>query len=104
MTTFDKREEAFEKKFAMDEELKFRAEARRNKLLAQWVAEKGQSLYHICLEVEDIEGALAELKGKGVALLDEVPREGHGGCKIAFLDPRSTGNILIELAEIPAGH
>ena len=40
MTTFDKREEGFEKKFALDEELKFKAEARRNKLLGQWVAEK----------------------------------------------------------------
>ncbi len=40
MTTFDKREEAFEKKFAIDEELKFKAEARRNRLLGQWAAEK----------------------------------------------------------------
>ena len=69
-----------------------------------WIAEKGESLYHICLEVDDIEAAMAELRGKGVALLDQTPRPGHGGSRIAFIDPRSTANILIELAEIPAGH
>ncbi len=72
--------------------------------VAGWIAEKGQSLYHLCFEVEDIDGALDELRGKGVKLLDETPRNGHGGSRIAFLDPRSTGNILIELAELPAGH
>ena len=61
-------------------------------------------LFHICFEVEDIDGALAELKQKGVKLRDETPRIGHGGARIAFLDPSSTGNVLIELAELPAGH
>lgn len=72
--------------------------------VAKWIGEKGQGLYHICLEVEDIDGALAELKAKGVQLLDENPRIGHGGARIAFLDPRSTANVLVELAELPAGH
>ena len=70
---------------------------------AKWIAEKGEGLYHICLEVEDIEAALAELRAKGVGLLDEQPRVGHGGSLIAFLDPRSTANVLIELAQIPTG-
>ena len=70
---------------------------------AKWIAEKGEGLYHICLEVEDIEAALAELRAKGVGLLDEQPRVGHGGSLIAFLDPRSTANVLIELAQVPAG-
>lgn len=70
----------------------------------QRIAEKGPGLWHICLEVEDIDGALAELKAKGVKLQDETPRTGHGGCRIAFLDPVSTGDVLIELAEMPAGH
>ena len=69
---------------------------------AEWIAERGQSLYHICFEVEDIDGALAELKQKGVKLRDETPRIGHGGARIAFIDPASTGNVLIELAELPA--
>ena len=66
----------------------------------QWIAEKGEGLFHICFEVEDIDGALAELKAKGVKLRDETPRIGHGGARIAFLDPASTGNVLIELAEL----
>ena len=70
----------------------------------KWIGEKGQGLYNICLEVEDIEGALAELKAKGVRLLDERPKPGHGGTRIAFIDPKSTGDVLIELVEIPTGH
>jgi methylmalonyl-CoA/ethylmalonyl-CoA epimerase len=71
--------------------------------VAKWIADRGQGLYHICLEVEDIEGALAELKGRGVQLLDERPRIGHGGSLIAFLDPRSTADVLVELMQVPAG-
>lgn len=56
---------------------------------------------HICFEVEDIDEALAELKAKGVPLLDEVPRIGHAGCRIAFLDPAGTEGCLIELAQLP---
>ncbi len=69
---------------------------------ARWIAEKGQGLYHICLEVDDIDVALAELKEKGVKLLDEAPREGHANTRIAFLDPQSTADVLIELVEMPA--
>jgi methylmalonyl-CoA/ethylmalonyl-CoA epimerase len=72
--------------------------------VADWINERGQSLFHLCFEVEDIDEALRELKEKNVALIDETPRSGHGGSKIAFLDPSATGNILIELAELPAGH
>lgn len=71
--------------------------------VSQWIGEKGTGLFHICFEVEDIDGALAELKAKGVKLRDDVPRIGHGGARIAFLDPASTGNVLVELAELPAG-
>jgi methylmalonyl-CoA/ethylmalonyl-CoA epimerase len=72
--------------------------------VTKWINEKGTGLFHICFEVEDIDGALAELKAKGVKLRDETPRIGHGGSRIAFIDPSSTGNVLIELAELPAGH
>ena len=71
--------------------------------VGDWIKERGQSLFHLCFEVEDIDDALDELKDKGVALLDETPRNGHGGSRIAFIDPSSTGGILIELAELPAG-
>jgi methylmalonyl-CoA/ethylmalonyl-CoA epimerase len=68
---------------------------------AKWVAERGQSLFHICLEVEDIDSALAELRGKGIKLLYDTPVVGHGQYRIAFIDPSCTGNILFELAEPP---
>ena len=55
-------------------------------------------------DVEDIDGALVELKAKGVKLRDETPRTGHAGSRIAFLDPASTGGVLIELAELAPGH
>ncbi|HUD58303.1 MAG TPA: VOC family protein [Acetobacteraceae bacterium] len=71
---------------------------------AKWIAEKGEGLFHICFEVEDIDGALVELKQKGVKLLNDTPRIGHAGARIAFIDPVCTGNMLIELAELPAGH
>ncbi|HEY7244626.1 MAG TPA: VOC family protein [Xanthobacteraceae bacterium] len=69
---------------------------------SEWIKARGEGLFHICLEVDHIEDALAELKQKGVALIDEKPRTGHASSRIAFLDPRSTGNVLIELVELPA--
>jgi len=71
--------------------------------VTQWINTNGTGLFHICFEVEDIDAALAELKQKGVKLRDETPRIGHGGSRIAFIDPSATGNVLIELAELPAG-
>jgi len=71
---------------------------------AQWIAAHGQSLYHICLEVDDIDAALIELKAKGVKFLNDTPIAGHANSRIAFLDPTTTANILIEIAEMPAGH
>jgi methylmalonyl-CoA/ethylmalonyl-CoA epimerase len=70
---------------------------------ARMIAEGKGGLNHICFEVEDIDEALAELKEKGVPLLDQVARIGHAGCRIAFIDPAATENCLIELAELPAG-
>ena len=70
---------------------------------AKMVAEGRGGLNHICFEVENIDEALAELKAKGIPLIDQVPRIGHAGCRIAFIDPSATENCLIELAELPAG-
>lgn len=70
-------------------------------MITKWIGERGEGLFHLCLEVEDIEAALAELKGRGVKLRDEKPRTGHGGTRIAFLDPASTGGLVFELVEIP---
>jgi methylmalonyl-CoA/ethylmalonyl-CoA epimerase len=72
--------------------------------VTKWIAEKGTGLFHICFEVDDIEGAIAELKAKNVALQSDTWRIGHGGSKIIFLDPSATGNVVIELAELAPGH
>jgi methylmalonyl-CoA epimerase len=61
--------------------------------------EKRSGLHHVCVQVEDIEEALAEMKAKGVALVDEVPRAGAGGCRVAFVHPKATGGVLLELKE-----
>ena len=67
------------------------------------MCEEGRAgINHICFEVENIDEALEELKAKGVPLLDQVPRIGHAGCRIAYLDPAGTEGCLIELAELPA--
>ena len=71
---------------------------------AKMIAEGKGGLNHICFEVEDIDEALAELKAKGIPLLDQVPRIGHAGCRSAFIDPSATENCLIELAQLPADH
>jgi methylmalonyl-CoA/ethylmalonyl-CoA epimerase len=61
--------------------------------------EKRSGLHHVCVLVEDIEAALAELKARGVPLIDEVPRVGAGGCRVAFVHPRAAGGVLLELKE-----
>lgn len=61
--------------------------------------EKRSGLHHVCVLVEDIEAALLELKGRGVPLIDEVPRPGAGGCRVAFLHPKAAGGVLLELKE-----
>lgn len=61
--------------------------------------EKRSGLHHVCILVEDIEDALRELKGRGVRLLDETPRVGAGGCKVAFVHPKAAGGVLLELKQ-----
>ena len=66
------------------------------------IAEGRGGINHLCFEVENIDEALAELKAKGMPLIDQVPRIGHAGARIAYLDPKGTEGCLIELAELPA--
>jgi methylmalonyl-CoA/ethylmalonyl-CoA epimerase len=61
--------------------------------------EKRSGLHHVCVLVEDIDAALAELKARGVPLLDETPRPGAGGCRVAFVHPRGAAGVLLELKE-----
>ena len=61
--------------------------------------EKRSGLHHVCVLVEDIDAALAELRARGVPVLDETPREGAGGCRVAFVHPRGAAGVLLELKE-----
>ncbi len=67
--------------------------------VAKFVEKTGGGVHHICLKVPDIRAALAELKERGVRLIDEEPREGAHGHMVAFVHPKSTGGVLLELLE-----
>ena len=67
--------------------------------LERFLEKRGPGLHHIAVEVEGIEQALATLKALGIALIDETPRKGARGHKVAFLHPKATGGVLVELVE-----
>lgn len=67
--------------------------------IAKFIEKNGQGIQHVALRVNNIEAALTDLKEKGVRLIDETPRYGAGGASIAFVHPKSTGGILLELSE-----
>ena len=67
--------------------------------IARFVAKRGAGVHHICFSVDDLDGVLARCRQAGVELIDQVPRTGAEGKRIAFLHPRSTGGVLIELSD-----
>lgn len=67
--------------------------------VAKYIDKKGEGIQHVAFRVENIEEALKELKEKGIRLIDETPRIGAGGAKIAFLHPKSTNGVLVELCQ-----
>jgi methylmalonyl-CoA/ethylmalonyl-CoA epimerase len=67
--------------------------------IAKFIESRGEGIQHIALRVENIEEALKELKEKGVRLIDEKPRRGAGGAKIAFIHPKATNGVLLEISE-----
>jgi len=67
--------------------------------VAKFIESRGEGIQHIALRVENIEQALEELKAKGFRLIDEQPRYGAGKARIAFLHPKATGGILLEISE-----
>ena len=64
------------------------------------IAQRGQGMHHLCLEVDDIDGMLAQLREKGVRLINEQPRTAADGKKYAFIHPESSGGVLVELYQI----
>jgi methylmalonyl-CoA/ethylmalonyl-CoA epimerase len=79
------------------------ASARTDSPIERFIARRGPGLHHLGLAVRSLEGALDHLRREGVELIDEEPRIGGGGHRIAFVHPRGTGGILIELIEDVAG-
>jgi len=61
--------------------------------------QKRSGLHHVCVLVEDIDAALADLRARGISLIDEQPRPGAGGSRVAFVHPRAAGGVLLELKE-----
>lgn len=67
--------------------------------IAKYLEKKGEGIQHIAFRVENIDAALAELKAKGIQLIDEKPRKGAGGARIAFIHPKAASGVLVELCE-----
>ncbi|HKL10674.1 MAG TPA: methylmalonyl-CoA epimerase [Clostridia bacterium] len=67
--------------------------------IARHIEKKGEGIQHLALRVENIEEAISDLMEKGIRMIDQKPRYGAGGAKIAFVHPKSTNGILLELTE-----
>ncbi len=67
--------------------------------IGKFVAKRGPGIHHVCFAVDDLDGTLARCKAAGVRLIDDVPRLGAEGKRIAFLHPSATGGVLVELSE-----
>lgn len=67
--------------------------------VAKYISARGEGVQHIAFRVEDIEKTLEELKEKGVRLIDQAPRKGAGGARIAFIHPKETNGVLVEICE-----
>ena len=68
--------------------------------IGKYLAKRGPGMHHVCLEVDDIDGMMAALKAKGVSLINEEARVADDGKKYAFIHPKSTGGVLVELYQI----
>ena len=67
--------------------------------IGKFLAKRGSGIHHICLEVDDLVAQLAQMQAQGAQLIDEQPRRGAGGHLIAFVHPKTTGGVLIELVQ-----
>lgn len=67
--------------------------------IAKYLSKHRGGMHHVCVEVTDIEAVLAAYKAAGIVLIDEVPRPGANGMRVAFVHPKSTGGVLLELSE-----
>ena len=72
-----------------------------NSVIEKFIKNKGTGIHHVCLEVDDVSRAINELKEKNISLINDKPKIGAEGYKIVFIHPKSTGGVLVELAEKP---
>ena len=70
-------------------------------VIKKFIKNKGSGIHHVCLEVDDINYAIIELRENNIALINNIPKIGAEGYKIIFIHPKSTGGVLVELAEKP---
>lgn len=82
-----------------DTEIELLESTDENGPIAKYIANKGEGVQHIAYRVNDIEKAIADMLVKGVRMIDEKPRYGAGGAKIAFCHPKSTNGVLVELCQ-----
>jgi methylmalonyl-CoA/ethylmalonyl-CoA epimerase len=68
--------------------------------IAKYLAKRGPGMHHLCLEVDDINGMISQLKAKDIRLINEEPRTAADGKKYAFIHPESTGGVLVELYQL----
>lgn len=67
--------------------------------VAKFISKRGEGVHHLALGVENIQERIDEIKSKGVSMINEQPKDGAHGAKVAFLHPKSTGSVLFELCE-----
>ena len=82
-----------------DSELELLESTTEDGPIAKFIEKTGPGIQHIAIRVDDIDKALEELKEKGVRLIDQTPRYGAGGARIAFVHPKATGGVLLELTQ-----
>ena len=82
-----------------DAEVELLAPVRTDSPIAKFLERRGPGIHHICYRVPDLDAALASCRAAGYRLVDEVPRMGAGGRRIAFVHPKGTAGILLELTE-----
>jgi len=69
--------------------------------IGRFVERRGEGIHHVCYRVEDVDATLAHLKAAGLRTLDDEPRPGAGGCRVAFIHPKSAGGVLVEISQPP---
>lgn len=72
--------------------------------IAKFLETRGPGVQQVCFKVQDLKATIAELKAKGVKMINEEPRVGAGNCLVAFVHPKSAGGVLVELSQSLGGH